>query len=150
MTGCPFNIPKFAKNTGRVYKCTLCVDRVSEGLQPACVKACPTSCLQFGTKDDMLAIADKRVEQLKANGFAEAAVYNPPGVGGTGVVTVMAFGSQPELYGLPPNPTIPASVRFWKGPMKWIGNIAIFGGVLLAAIHYVRYGRKHESDGQQS
>ena len=38
----------------RVYKCTLCVDRVSVGLQPACIKACPTSCLQFGTKDAML------------------------------------------------------------------------------------------------
>src|SRR5688572_13778113 len=63
MTGCPFDVPKFAAHTRRVYKCTLCVDRVSVGLQPACVKACPTSCLQFGTKDDMLAIAGERVER---------------------------------------------------------------------------------------
>ena len=71
MTGCPFNVPKFNPETKRVYKCTMCVDRTSVGLQPACVKACPTSCLQFGTKDAMLEVANTRVEQLKANGFRE-------------------------------------------------------------------------------
>lgn len=146
MTGCPFNVPKFAPETRRVYKCTMCVDRVAEGLQPACVKACPTSCLQFGTKDDMLEIASGRVEQLKANGFPNAAVYDPPGVGGTGVVTVLAFGDQPELYGLPRDPHVPAAVRLWKGALKVTGNAAMLGGLLLAAVHYVRFGRKHGED----
>jgi formate dehydrogenase beta subunit len=143
VTGCPFNVPKFAAESRRVYKCTLCVDRVAEGLQPACVKACPTGCLQFGTKADMLEIANRRVEQLKANGVAQAAVYDPPGVGGTGVVTVLAFGDRPELYGLPRNPVVPRAVRFWKGALKWTGNAAMLGGLLVAAIHYIRYGRKH-------
>ena len=142
MTGCPFNVPKFAADTRRVYKCTLCSDRVSHGLQPACVKACPTSCLQFGTKDDMLRIAQTRVEQLKANGFAEAAVYDPPGVGGTSVVTVLAFGNQPKLYGLPRDPVVPAAVRVWKGPLKWAGNFALVGGMFAAAMHFIRFGRK--------
>ena len=147
ITGCPFDIPKFNPNTKRVYKCTLCTDRVSVGLQPACVKACPTSCLQFGTKDDMLEIANDRVEQLKANGFAQAAVYDPPGVGGTGVVTVLAFGDQPELYGLPRNPTVPLAVQVWKGPLKWLGNLAMLGGLAVAAVHFVRYGRKEHKEG---
>jgi formate dehydrogenase iron-sulfur subunit len=147
ITGCPFDVPKFAVETGRVYKCTLCVDRVGVGLQPACVKACPTSCLQFGTKGDMLAIANQRVEQLKANGFPEAAVYDPPGVGGTGVVTVLAFGGQPELYGLPKDPVVPRAVQVWKGALKSIGNVAILGGLLAAAVHYVRYGRKRIDGG---
>jgi formate dehydrogenase beta subunit len=142
ITGCPFDIPKFNTGTKRVYKCTLCVDRVAVGLQPACVKACPTSCLQFGTKDAMLEVAETRVAQLKENGFANAAVYDPPGVGGTGVVTVLAFGDRPELYGLPKDPTVPAAVRFWKGPLKWFGNAAMLGGLAVAAIHYIRYGRK--------
>jgi formate dehydrogenase iron-sulfur subunit len=142
MTGCPFDVPKFAAGTRRVYKCTLCADRVATGLQPACVKACPTSCLQFGTKDDMLQIASHRVEQLKANGFAQAAVYDPPGVGGTSVVTVLAFGDRPELYGLPKNPVVPLAVRMWKGPLKWVGNLAIVGGVLASVLHFVRFGRK--------
>jgi formate dehydrogenase beta subunit len=150
ITGCPFNVPKFATDTRRVYKCTLCVDRVAEGLQPACVKACPTSCLQFGTKDAMLAVAEHRVEQLKEDGFAEAAVYDPPGVGGTGVVSVLAFGDRPELYGLPKDPTVPAAVRVWKGALKWVGNTAMLGGLVVAAVHYVRYGRKHARDGSSS
>jgi formate dehydrogenase beta subunit len=145
MTGCPFNVPKFNSGTNRVYKCTLCVDRVSVGLQPACVKACPTSCLQFGTKDQMLEIANKRVDQLKANGFAQAAVYDPPGVGGTGVVTVLAYGDRPELYGLPRNPTIPLMVRLWKGPLKVLGNLAMMGGIVAAAAHFIRFGRKHHT-----
>jgi formate dehydrogenase beta subunit len=147
MTGCPFNVPKFAAETRRVYKCTLCVDRVAEGLQPACVKACPTGCLQFGAKSDMLHLAARRVDQLKATGFAEAAIYDPPGVGGTGVVTVLAFGNRPELYGLPRDPVVPRAVRLWKGALKWTGNAAMLGGLLIAAIHYLRYGRKH-ADGQ--
>jgi formate dehydrogenase beta subunit len=142
MTGCPFNVPKFSQKTRRVYKCTMCVDRVSVGLQPACVKACPTSCLQFGTKGAMLEAAGRRVDQLKQNGFAQAAVYDPPGVGGTNVVTVLAFGDRPELYGLPRNPTVPLAVRLWKGPMKVLGNVAMLGGLLAAAVHFVRYGRK--------
>src|SRR5437867_3021351 len=60
ISGCPFNIPKFNSHTKRVYKCTLCADRVSESLEPACIKACPTGCLHFGTKDDMKALADQR------------------------------------------------------------------------------------------
>jgi formate dehydrogenase beta subunit len=144
MTGCPFNVPKFSPDTRRVYKCTMCVDRTSVGLQPACVKACPTSCLQFGTKDQMLEVAATRVGQLRENGFSEAAVYDPPGVGGTAVVTVLAYGDRPELYGLPRNPTIPLAVRLWKGPLKWLGNAAILGGLLGAAVHYIRFGRKND------
>src|SRR3990172_9583100 len=142
LSGCPFNVPKFAPKTRRVYKCTLCVDRTSVGLQPACIKACPTSCLQFGTKDDMLEIANHRVAQLKTNGFEHAAVYDPPGVGGTSVVTVLALGDRPELYGLPRNPTVPFGVTLWKGALRWAGNLAMLGGILIAAIHYVRFGRK--------
>jgi formate dehydrogenase iron-sulfur subunit len=142
MSGCPFNVPKFSQKTRRVYKCTLCVDRTSVGLQPACIKACPTSCLQFGTKEQMLEVAQKRVDQLRENGFAQAGVYDPPGVGGTGVVTVLAYADQPELYGLPRNPTIPLAVRLWKGPLKTLGNLAMLGGVFAAAAHFIRFGRK--------
>jgi formate dehydrogenase beta subunit len=146
ITGCPFDVPKFNASTRRVYKCTLCVDRVSVGLQPACVKACPTSCLQFGSKEDMLSVANTRVAQLKTNGFAQASVYDPPGVGGTSVVTVLVHGDQPELYGLPKDPTIPAAVRLWKGPLKWLGNAAMLGGLAAAVVHFVRFGRKAHAE----
>src|SRR5216117_2571534 len=60
-SGCPFDVPRFHQTTGKMAKCTLCVDRVEVGLEPACIKACPTGCLQFGTKDDMVAMGDRRV-----------------------------------------------------------------------------------------
>src|SRR5215469_5379945 len=56
VSGCPFDIPKFNPTTKKVYKCTLCSDRVGQGLEPACIKACPTGCLKFGTKADMLGL----------------------------------------------------------------------------------------------
>jgi len=143
ITGCPFNVPKLNEKTKRVYKCTLCVDRVSVGLEPACIKACPTNCLSFGTKEQMVQKANTRVAQLKAAGFKDAAVYDPPGVGGTGVVTVLAYGNTPEEYGLPANPGVPIAVELWKTPLKWVGSLAMIGGIVGTFIHYLRYGPKH-------
>ena len=37
---------------------------------------------------------------------------------------------------------MPAAVRFWKGPLKWFGNVAMLGGLAVAAVHFMRYGRK--------
>jgi len=143
IAGCPFNVPKLSSSTKRVYKCTLCVDRVSVGLEPACIKACPTSCLQFGSKDQLLLKAHKRVDQLKASGFAGAGIYDPGGVGGTGVVTVLAFADKPEAYGLPADPSVPLAVTLWKVPLKWLGSLAIMGGIIGTALHYLRFGAKH-------
>ena len=49
------------------------------------------------------------------------------------MVTVLAFGDQPELYGLPANPTVPRAVTFWKGALKTIGNVAMAAGIFGAA-----------------
>ncbi len=141
-TGCPFDVPRFHQTTGKMAKCTLCVDRVSVGLEPACIKACPTGCLQFGTKDDMVAMGLRRVDQLKTTGFANAALYNPEGVHGTGVVTVLAHGDHPEWYDLPRDPHVPILVRFWKSVLRPLGAIAIFGAVIGAFTHYTKFGPK--------
>ncbi len=148
ITGCPFNIPKFNSVTKRVYKCSLCTDRVSEGLEPACIKSCPTGCLHFGTKDDMLDLAGQRAKQLKEHfGYANAGVYDPPGVGGTGVIYVLHDATKPELYGgLPANPSVPLVVKLWKHPLKWLGNLAIAGGLIGLFIHYLRFGPKARED----
>src|SRR6266849_3711567 len=146
-TGCPFDVPRYAARTDKMAKCTLCVDRVDVGLEPACVKACPTGCLHFGTKDDMLALADSRVEQLKGNGFAQAAVYDPPGVGGTGVVTVLSHGDHPEWYGLPKDPHVPTGVRFWKNVLRPVGVIAFAAAFFAMVGHYLTFGPKKPKEG---
>ncbi len=63
IAGCPFDIPRISKRDNKAYKCSLCSDRVSVGMGPACVKACPTGALQFGSKVDMVARGDKRVRR---------------------------------------------------------------------------------------
>ena len=45
VTGCPFDIPRFDVHTRKVSKCNMCVDRVEAGLEPACVKTCPTNAI---------------------------------------------------------------------------------------------------------
>src|SRR5271166_6295515 len=144
MTGCPFNIPKFNSETKKVHKCTLCSDRVGAGLEPACIKACPTGCLHFGTKEDMKDIAEKRVKQLHEHtSHTKAGVYDPPGVGGTHAMYVLHDINNPEAYGgLPKDPHVPLLVRIWKGPLKWLGNFAIAAGIMGAAAHYIRFGPK--------
>jgi formate dehydrogenase beta subunit len=141
-TGCPFDVPRFHATTGKMAKCTLCVDRVSVGLEPACVKACPTGCLHFGTKDDMLQLAGTRIQQLKANGFQNASVYDPKGVGGTSVVTVLAHGDHPDWYNLPADPHVPLLVKFWKSVLRPLGGIAIVGAVIGAFAHFTNFGPK--------
>jgi hypothetical protein len=75
--------------------------------------------------------------------FANAGVYDPPGVGGTGVMYVLHDITKPEVYGgLPSNPRIPLTVKLWKHPLKWIGNLAIVGGLVGLFVHYLRYGPK--------
>jgi len=144
VTGCPFNIPKFNAATKKVYKCTLCSDRVGAGLEPACIKACPTGCLHFGSKEDMKVLANKRVDQLHANtSYKDAGVYDPDGVGGTHVIYVLHDAKNPEKYGgLPADPRVPLMVRLWKGPLKWLGGMGMIFGVLGVFMHRVKYGPK--------
>jgi formate dehydrogenase iron-sulfur subunit len=148
ITGCPFNIPKFNPETKRVFKCTLCADRVSEGLEPACIKSCPTGCLHFGSKEDMKELAEVRAKQLREHfNFLQAGVYDPAGVGGTGVIYVLHDVTKPELYGgLPNDPTVPLSVRLWKHPLKWIGNVAMVLGLVGLFGHYLRFGPKEREE----
>ena len=142
VSGCPFNVPKFNPSTKKVYKCTLCSDRVGQGLEPACIKSCPTGCLHFGTKEDMLELANKRVVQLQQHsGMKDAGIYDPQTIGGTSVVYVLHDASNPQKYGgLPKNPRIPLSFTIWKSWFKPLGLIAsmmTFAGVIL---HYVTVG----------
>jgi len=90
----------------------------------------------------MVALGARRVDQLKANGFTNATLYNPEGVHGTGVVTVLAHGDHPEWYDLPADPHVPLLVKFWKSVLRPLGAIAIFGAVIGAFTHYTKFGPK--------
>ena len=75
--------------------------------KPACVKACPTGAIMFGSKADMTHWAGERIEDLKSRGFANAGLYDPPGVSGTHVMYVLHHADKPALYAnLPDKPRI--------------------------------------------
>ena len=69
---CPYNIPRRDSATGLAAKCTMCFDRVGNGLLPACVKVCPTGTMNFGNRNTMLDMANERMTKLKQKGFAKA------------------------------------------------------------------------------
>jgi formate dehydrogenase iron-sulfur subunit/formate dehydrogenase-N beta subunit len=141
IAGCPFNVPRINKEDNHAYKCTLCVDRVTVGQEPACVKTCPTGAIHFGTKTDMIQLAEDRVAELHTRGFHNAGLYNPQGVGGTHVMYVLHHADRPELYhGLPKDPSISPVVGLWKGvlkPLSAAAFVATFAGLIY---HYIGIG----------
>ncbi len=144
--GCPFDIPRISQKDNKAYKCTLCSDRVGVGLEPACVKTCPTGAITFGTKDDMVAYGEKRVGELKERGFQGAGLYNPLGVGGTHVMYVMKHADQPELVGLAANPSVSPMVQLWKGIAKPLAVAGMLGAVVAGFFHYMKVGPVEEKD----
>jgi formate dehydrogenase iron-sulfur subunit len=151
VTGCPFNVPRISKKDHKAYKCTLCSDRVAVGLEPACIKSCPTGALVFGTKEDMKLHAAERVEDLKSRGFENAGLYDPAGVSGTHVMYVLHHADQPELYsGLPVDPHISPTVRLWKGFAKPLALAAMAFTALAGFFHYVRIGPNETDEGDEA
>jgi len=149
ITGCPFDVPRLSPSSNKVYKCTLCSDRTAAGLEPACIKACPTGCLSFGRREDLLDKAETRAQELRSDGHEQAGVYNPQGVGGTNVLYVLDQADRPESYGLPKEPRISWAIAFWQGPLKWLGNLALLGGIAGVFLHYLRYGPRRHADDEE-
>ncbi|MBR7825569.1 4Fe-4S dicluster domain-containing protein [Actinospica sp. MGRD01-02] len=104
---CPYGVIDQRKDDGRVFKCTMCYDRLGDGLEPACAKACPTESIQFGPLEELRERAAERVEQLHRRGVTSARLYGhepDDGVGGDGAFFLLL--DEPEVYGLPPDPVV--------------------------------------------
>jgi formate dehydrogenase iron-sulfur subunit len=104
---CPYGVIDQRKNDGRVFKCTLCYDRLSVGQEPACAKACPTNSIQFGELEVLRETAASRVGDLHDQGVVQARLYGhdpDDGVGGDGAFFLLL--DEPEVYGLPPDPIV--------------------------------------------
>ncbi len=62
---CPYDIPRRNPATGMIVKCTMCHERVTRGMLPACVKACPTGTMNFGERQKMLDLAQQRLAAVR-------------------------------------------------------------------------------------
>jgi len=76
---CPYDIPRIHATTGSMAKCTMCFDRIKEGMLPACVKTCPTGTMNFGDRKEMLDKANKRLNEVKGR-YKDAILANPDDV----------------------------------------------------------------------
>jgi formate dehydrogenase iron-sulfur subunit len=126
---CPYGVLNRREEDGRVFKCTLCYDRLQAGQEPACAKACPTDSIHFGELTELREMADERVQELQASGVESARLYGhdpEDGVGGDGAFFLLL--DEPEVYGLPPDPRVTTRDL----PAMW-RRVAVAGLGLLAA-----------------
>jgi formate dehydrogenase iron-sulfur subunit len=120
---CPFGVLDQRKPDGRVWKCTLCYDRVKVDFEPACAQACPTKSIQFGALDELREHARDRVQQLHERGVDDARLYGADesdGVGGFGAFFLLL--DEPEVYGLPPDPVV--TTRDLPAMWRWAAAAA--------------------------
>jgi len=140
---CPFGVidrrigeKGVTKNEGIAQKCTLCYDRMGDGLTPACAQACPTQSIQYGDVDELRVRAQARVDTLHEQGVHDARLYGESthdGIGGLGAFFLLL--DEPEVYGLPPDPVVTTRdlPRMWRTAAlaaagMLAGAIAVFAG----------------------
>ena len=151
VNGCWANIPRLSPETGKAYKCDLCYDRTSHGLEPMCSKACPTDAITYGYLEDLREIAERRVEEynrLKPEGAHEAWIYdNREDLEGMGVFYVL--NAPIDVYEgptIPRKPEVPNLVFAWQKLMKPLGWLSFWGMVGAAFFHYISFGPKQLSE----
>jgi formate dehydrogenase iron-sulfur subunit len=132
---CPFGVIDRREDDGRAFKCTLCYDRLRDGLQPACATACPTDSIQFGELGELRERATARVATLHEAGVADARLYledERDGVGGAGAFFLLL--DEPEVYGLPPDPvsTTRDLPTLWRAAALAAGTLAAAVAVAFA------------------
>ena len=130
-----------SEKTGTVHKCTLCNDRIHNGLGTACSKACPTGSIRFGDVSELKVTADARLAQLKALGETKANIYGYNEAGGLNVFYL--FMDRPSVYGQPEQPVVPQQRLHLTTAATVLGAAAV--GVA-ALISFRERGKKSQEE----
>jgi formate dehydrogenase iron-sulfur subunit len=111
IVACPFGvIARDEKDDHLAHKCTLCYDRLKDGMQPACAKACPTNSIVFGEVDQLKQQAQERLGTLQRHGVSEACLYGADDrVLEGGLHSFFLLLDEPEVYNLPQDPPRPSN-----------------------------------------
>lgn len=122
---CPWGVISVDDISGKAAKCTMCVDRLSQGREPFCVHMCPVGALDFGPRAEMEAKAEARARE--DGGY----LHGREEAGGTQVLYVLTQAVErhglrpvgPERY---PLAHIPLALKI-KGPLSlgggWQGKL---------------------------
>ncbi len=143
MIACPFKVPRYEWNEGltpRVGKCDFCDDRVASGTSPACVMACPTGTLKFGTRANILREAQAR---MQVNPGRYVSIYGDKVVAGTSWiylsdVPMEQLGFRVDL----PDVALPSLT--WASLAR-VPVVVVTLGIVLAGV-YRLHGRKASHD----
>jgi formate dehydrogenase iron-sulfur subunit len=138
---CPFGVISLSEKTGTVHKCTLCNDRIHNGLGTACAKACPTGSIRFGEVSELRDAADKRLVQLKQLGLRKANIYGYDEAGGLNVFYL--FLDRPSVYGQPEQPVVPQQRLQISSGVTVLAAVAVGAAALIS---FRERGMKKETD----
>ena len=142
---CPYDVPRYEDRGGKtvINKCSGCVDRIAQGMMPACVTTCQPGALQFGTREEMIALANERLQLLRDRGYEDACIYGENEMEGLHVIQVLKHGTKP--HGAVENPQIPPAA-FLSGIMKPVTAVGAGATVLgLAAMFGLAAGYKRDT-----
>ena len=139
---CPYGVIALSEKTGTVHKCTLCNDRIHNGLDTACAKACPTGSIRFGEVSSLKVIADKRLAQLKKLGQSKANIYGYAEAGGLNVFYL--FLDRPSVYGQPEKVIVPQR----RLPLSTAATVVTAVAIGLAALISFRDRRMNKEAGK--
>jgi formate dehydrogenase iron-sulfur subunit len=139
MQACPFGVPTYEwhSRNPRVRKCVLCADRLKEGKQPACAEACPVEATVFGTREDLLAEAHRRIQEQPD--LYVPTVYGEREAGGT---SILYLSDVPfEQLGLPVGVPHEALPGLTFRVLEKIPSISMLWGTMLAGTWWVVHRR---------
>lgn len=135
---CPFNIPRYDRETGIVEKCTMCGDRIAFGLEPACVATCPTDALSFGERDEII----RKAESAESNG---AYIYGKKELEGTSWIYILDV--PPRELDFPVYRPRSATT-FIRETLAWFAGVGIIGGAILYGLKLYNERRKKVEGGE--
>jgi formate dehydrogenase iron-sulfur subunit len=111
IVACPFGvIARDNEGDLQAHKCTLCYDRLKDGMEPACAKACPTDSIVFGEVETLKQQAKERLGVLQQHGVKEAQLYGADdSILQGGLHSFFLLLDEPEVYNLPKDPPRPSN-----------------------------------------
>ncbi len=135
---CPYNIPRFQwdKALPDLRKCQMCPALRSEDMVPACVAQCWRNALVFGTREEMLAEAHRRIDAHPE--LYNAKVFGEHDAGGTAALYITRAGVSfadlglPEQVGQEPVAALPESIQhaIYRGFVAPLALFAALGAVV--------------------
>ena len=131
---CPWGVISYSSVTNTVHKCTLCNDRISNGLGTACAKACPTGSIMFGDVAELQQKAKARAQQLVSLGYAKTNIYGLDEAGGLNVFYLLL--DRPSVYGQPEHPVVP------QARLGLNSVVTVIGAALMGLAALVSFGER--------